>query len=333
MLAEWKDKLNSGTDELFSTYLTKWVDDIKSTVSNSTYNTYRQTVNNIIVPYFREKKIKLCDLKPYHIQDFYKYKMDVDGVTANTIHHYQANISRALKDAVRLEKIPKNPAASVQLPKKEKHTANCYTLEELQTLLKKTKGTDLETIILLAAWFGLRRGEIIGLKWECIDFNAKTLSVTGVMSDKGTSSSKTDNLHYAPSPKTQSSIRSFPLTEQMLKYFRDIKQAQDKNKTDTNYNHKWDEFVCVRSNGDIITLEYVTRTFPKVCVECGLRRLKLHELRHTNISLLLNDPNITMKELQEWAGHSTYNTTANIYSHLQTGTKSKLSAAISNMGL
>lgn len=88
--------------------------------------------------------------------------------------------------------------------------------------------------------------------------------------------------------------------------------------------------MCVRSNGDLIPPEYVTRAFPKLCEACGLRRLKLHELRHTNISLLLAEDS-SMKELQEWAGHSSYATTANIYSHAQAQSKTKLIASINSL--
>lgn len=99
VLAEWSEKLNSDGKEYFSSYLTEWVESVKSSVSYSTYVTYKKTVVNVIAPYFKDKKIKLCDLKPFNIQDFYEYKMNVDGVTASTIHHYHANISLLLNNA------------------------------------------------------------------------------------------------------------------------------------------------------------------------------------------------------------------------------------------
>ena len=85
----------------------------------------------------------------------------------------------------------------------------------------------------------------------------------------------------------------------------------------------------IRDNGDLIPLEYVSRAFPKLCEKSGLKRLKLHELRHTNISLLL-EYGASMKELQEWAGHSNYNTTANIYAHIQEESKNRLVILVSH---
>lgn len=81
---------------------------------------------------------------------------------------------------------------------------------------------------------------------------------------------------------------------------------------------------------DLIPLEYVSRAFPKLCEECGLRKLKLHELRHTNISLLLSE-GASMKEVQEWAGHSNYSVTANTYAHVQAKSKSRLTESISSL--
>ncbi len=331
VLNEWHEKMTTNSDVLFSEYLKQWLEKTKHTIKENTYHGYRQTVFNVICPYFESKKIKLYDLKPQHIQDFYNYKLNDCGLTANTIHHYHANISKALNYAVKMGKIKNNPANKVELPKKEQHTAEYYEVDELKKLLKYVKGDDMEVIIRLASWFGLRRGEIIGLKWNCIDFENNTLAIKGTITDKGESGSKIKNMRYCPSTKTKSSVRVFPMPKECCIYLRELKAIQDERKiTIRNYNHTWDEFVCVRHNGDLIPLDYATRRFPKICENCGLKRLKLHELRHTNISLLLQS-GASIKELQEWAGHSSYTTTANIYAHLSAKSKQKLTTAIENI--
>lgn len=329
VLTAWQDKNKeeNETEIKFSTFIKEWLEIIKSSISDNTYFSYRQTIHNSICPYFERIDIKLADLKPYHIQDFYTYKMTTEGVSANTIHHYHANIHKALDFAVKSELIAVNPSDKVDLPKKKKHIAQFYTANEMQVLLKNAKGSPIETVVLLASWFGLRRGEIIGLKWDSIDFANGILSITGTVRDKGKSGSKIKNLRYEPTAKNHSSIRSFPMPKQAIEYLKNLQDLQDKRKLNDGYNHKWDEFVCVRENGDLIPLEYVSRAFPKLCEKSGLKRLKLHELRHTNISLLLKN-GASMKELQEWAGHSSYNTTANIYAHVQEESKNRLSKTI-----
>ena len=180
---------------------------------------------------------------------------------------------------------------------------------------------------MLAAWFGMRRGEIIGLKWSAIDFGRKTLSVVGTMKDRGSESGKISEMYYSPTAKNSTSIRAFPLSDYMVEYLKNLRDKQMQLQQSEGYNHEWNEYVCLFDNGDIISLDYVSHNFKPLCRECGLKPIKLHEMRHTNISILLSE-GATLKELQEWAGHSTYSTTANIYSHLLTDTKSKLTAAI-----
>lgn len=327
-LQEFKAKHGRGSDILFSEYMKQWLEDTKASISENTYHGYKKTIHGAICPYFERLKIKLCDLKPYHIQEFYSYKIQNDNVSANTIHHYHANIRKALNYAVKMGRIDNNPALNVELPRKEKHIPKYYTAEELKTLLKYVKGSELETAVLLGAWFGLRRGEVVGLKWESIDFENNTLSVLGTVTEKGETSSKIDNLKYREGAKTKLSVRTFAMPQECADYLKELKATQEeRQKKQRNYNRKWVDFVCVRKNGDLIPLEYITRTFPKMCEKCGLERLTFHGLRHTNISLLVQN-NSNMKVVQEWAGHSSYNTTANIYSHIRAENKLELTKTL-----
>lgn len=315
---------------LFSDYLITWIEETKHHLALSTYNSYRQALEREICPYFAAQKIKLNELKPYHIQKFYNDRMEINGNSANTVLHFHAYIHSALNYAVRTERLHRNPADNVVLPRKEKHIANYYTLDELNNLISFVKGKPLEPVVLLASWFGLRRGEIIGLKWDCIDFQNKTISIVGVMKDRGDPDKKRE-MYYCPTPKTSSSIRLLPMPQAAIDYLSALKAKQDERKaTDEYYNHDWDDFVCVWDNGNILTLDYVSHMFPRLSEKAGLRRLKLHELRHTNISLLL-ESGANMRELVDWAGHSNYSTTADIYSHIQYSAKKKLASMLENI--
>jgi len=331
LLNEYEQKISvNSTDILFSDYLIEWLDIVKLSVSANTFFNYKSTIENVIVPYFQKKSIRLYDLKPFQIQSFYGFKMQNDGVTGNTIKHYHANIHKALSYAVKMGRIKNNPADMVELPKIEKFFPQYYTQDELKQLIHTVQGHELEPVIYLASKFGLRRGEIIGLRWSRIDLEKGILSIDGVVRDKGSSGSKIKNMRWEPNAKTASSLRSFPLSDVTITYLKQLKETQNRKRQEKGYNHEWDDFVCVRSNGDLIPLEYVSRTFPVLCEQAGLKRIRFHDLRHTNISLLL-EQGATMKELQEWAGHSSYSTTANIYAHIQPKTKEKLTAAIDEL--
>lgn len=330
ILEKWEAKITDNfQDILFSDYLKQWLETIRHSIAETTHFGYKQTIEKVICPYFSERKIKLHELKPYHIQDFYKWKMGTDGVTGSTIHHYHANIHKALKDAYRTELIKDNPADKVTLPKKERLTADFYTAEEMRLLLDKVKGTRIEIPVTLTAWFGLRRGEAIGLRWQDVDFETMTLSVRGVITDKG-ELSKSENLKYRSGAKTPTSIRTFPLPPEVGDYITELKAQQEKNRqlAGNSYQEKWDGFVCVDAAGDLITPEYLSRAFRQFLEKHGLRKIRFHELRDSNASLLL-DKGVDMKRIQSWLGHAHFSTTADIYAHLRMDAKHALGDILS----
>lgn len=328
---EWSEKIHlSNNDMLFSDYLREWLNIIKHSVSENTYWSYKNQIENVVCPFFDQTKVTLCDLTTEDIQAFYDFKLEHDGRSANTIHHYHANIRKALNYAVDMERIHRNPALKAVLPKVQKHIPNFYTREQAQQLLKKIKGNKIEPVVVLAACFGMRRGEILGLRWSSIDFNRMKFTINGTIKDKGASGSRYKNSRFETTAKTSASFRSFSLSEHQAAYLKALKKQQDRLKKNPGYNHDWDDFVCVLENGDLIQPDYVSRRFPVLCERLGLPRLKLHELRHTNISLLVEE-GIMMKEISAWAGHSNMATTANIYAHLQANANAKLSAATDNI--
>ena len=303
-------------DIKFHEWMLKWLDLTKHSIKDSTYNTYKRQIENKIVPYFKACPIKLCELRTENLQAFYNYKIEHDHVKAATVHRYHANIHKALAYAVTTDRLTKNPADGVNLPKADKFVADYYSKTELETLLKGSVGSPIEIPVKLAAWFGLRRGECIGLRWNCIDFENKTLTVKGVYKDKGKGSQKNRDMYFDEMPKTEESIRTLAIPDYALEYLKKLKADQDRRRQSPGYNNSFSEFVCVRSNGDIIPLERVTRAFPTLCKKCNLRVILFHELRHSNVSLLLSN-GVNMKDIQQIAGHSDIRTTMNTYGHTQ----------------
>jgi len=316
ILKEWEEKVTENfQDTLFSDYLRQWLVTIKPTVAETTFFSYKSTVERQICPYFDEQKIKLHDLKPIHIKNFYSWKMENSGVTGNTIRHYHANIHRALREAQEDEVISKNPASKLRLPKFEEYESDYYTSEELRLLLDAIKGEKIETPVLLATWFGLRRGEVLGLRWQDVDYGASKLYVRGTVTDKG-EGTRSENLKYRKTAKSKKSIRSFPLPPEIADYLKNLKAQQEENKKLVGdcYLTVWEGFICVDKIGDLIKPEYLSRAFPALLEKHGLRRIRLHELRDSNASLLL-DNGTDLKLIQEWLGHSHIRTTAGYTKH------------------
>jgi integrase len=331
ILAEWEEKAPESTcDVLFSEYLMQWLEDVKPSIAETTYHSYKHTIEKMICPHFAGCKITLVDLRPHHIQTFYRKRLDA-GVSGNTIHHYHANIHKALKDAYRQDLIPDNPASKVTLPRVEKFVGSFYTQEELQRLVDEVRGSKLEVPVMLASWFGLRRGEIIGIRWDAINFEAKTLSVNGTVTNKG-DGTPSENEKYRTAGKTKSSLRSFPLSDVQINYLKAQCRLQAENRLmcGSCYNTEWADFVCVDATGKRLHLDYISKMFSKMLKRLELRPIRFHDLRHTNISILL-DSGASLKELQEWAGHASFSTTADTYAHIQAQTKKRLTDTMSSL--
>ena len=291
-------------------------------VKATTYSSYEAMVKSSIEPYFRSRGYTLRGLEARHIQQFYSEKLKT--VKPNLVIHYHAVIHQALKYTMKTDLVTQNVAMKVDRPKKNDYQPVFLDADELKHLFEVVRGTKLELPVLVAAFYGLRRGEVCGLKWDAIDFERGTLTikhtVTSMQVDGKT------KMYAQDSAKTKSSMRTLPLVGSFAEYFRDVKAAQELNKQVCGncYNYEYDGYVFVDELGNLMRPDYLTSYFPQYIQKHGLRRMRFHDLRHSCASLLLAN-GIPLKQIQDWLGHSDFSTTANIYAHL--GYSSKLSSA------
>lgn len=334
ILTNFKEDLNcpnSKTDDkLFTTYLKEWLLSIKNTIEENTYDSYKVIVNKIC-DYFEDKHILLNDLKPVEIQKFYTYLYSKE-LTGNTVLHYHNVIRKALQTALKLDLILSNPADRVERPKKEQFIGSFYSQTELNTLFTLIKDDPLKIVIYLASFYGLRRSEVLGLKWEAFNFEDKTITIKHKAIE-----TRKDNkrvILLKDKTKNQSSYRTLPLVDDIIVLLQEHQKQIDKNKKlcGNSYNKKYLDYICVDSMGKLFRPEYVTDHFTLIMNNNKdvLRKIRFHDLRHSCASLLLAK-GIPMKEIQDWLGHSTYSTTANIYAHLEKDTKNKSANVLSNV--
>lgn len=326
ILTDFKESMscpNSKTDDkLFTTYLKEWLLSIKNTIEENTYDSYKVIVNKIC-DYFEDKNILLNDLKPVEIQKFYTYLYSKE-LTGNTVLHYHNVIRKALQTALKLDLILSNPADRVERPKKEQFIGSFYSQTELNTLFTLIKDDPLKIVIYLASFYGLRRSEVLGLKWEAFNFDDKTITIKHKAIE-----TRKDNkriILLKDKTKNQSSYRTLPLVDDIIVLLQEHQKQIDENKKlcGNSYNKKYLDYICVDSMGKLFRPEYVTDHFTLIMNKNKdtLRKIRFHDLRHSCASLLLAK-GIPMKEIQDWLGHSTYSTTANIYAHLEKDTKNK----------
>lgn len=305
-------------ETLFSDYLLDWLEIAKPTVAQTTHASYCQMTKGVIVPYFSERNITLTGLKPQDIQKFYTEQLK--RVKASSVIHYHAIIHRALKYAVKIDVLIANPADKIERPKMERFKASFYDSKEMEQLFESSKGTYLEIPILLGAFYGLRRSEVVGLRWEAVDFKRDTLTISHTV----TSFTLDGKRHTVAkdTTKTKSSMRTLPLVPAIREKLLAVKAQQQTyiELCGSGYDKQYLGYICVNPMGGLITPSYITQSFPELLKKNNLRRIRFHDLRHSCASLLLAN-GVPMKQIQEWLGHSDFSTTANIYAHLDYNSK------------
>lgn len=304
--------------ELFADYLQRWLQIARSTIAVTTYASYGGLLRNPIDPWFRSKRIKLKDLTTRDIQAFYVEQGK--RVKPNTIHHYHAVIHRALKYAVKADFIPVNPADKVDRPKKNIFTADYYTEHDIEALFAAMDGQLIEVPVKLAAFYGLRRSEVLGLRWDAINFDENTISIQHTVTGCNVDGKHT--IIAADTTKTKSSRRTLPLVpsiRDMLLKLRE-RQKQQKKLCGHSYCKEYDGYICINEIGERIKPAYLSNCFSRTLKQHGLWHVRFHDLRHSSASLLLKQ-GVSLKQIQEWLGHSDFSTTANIYAHLDITSK------------
>ena len=313
----------------FTEFLLDWLEMTKKNVEETTYGAYAMGIKNMIIPYFEEHHpgLALCEVTPKHIQDYYTYELTVRGVSANTVIHRHANIRKALQYAFKLGLIDSNPADRIERPKKEKFVGSVYEEDELNRLFEIVKGDPIELGVILGAFYGLRRSEAVGLKWDAIDFKKKTITIRHTVT-QATIDGKS-KIIQKDRTKTKSSYRSLPLVPPFEELLHRLKAQQELNQKlcGRSYCKKYTGYIYVNEIGELVKPGYITQHFPLVLQKNGLRKIRFHDLRHSCASLLYAN-GVSLKEIQEWLGHSDISTTSNIYTHLNFTSKVASATAI-----
>ncbi len=297
---------------LFCDYMLEWLEKQKGKVEQTTYIGYEQVIKGRLYKYFKSKKIKLVDLKPKHIQDFFDLLFS-EGLSGNTIKHYRANISKALKSAVITEIIDSNPATKLEPIKIKEYTADYYTQDELLNLMEIIKTTPIELPVIIAGVYGLRREEVIGIKWNAIDFKDKTLTIRHTVG-RGKIDGVTQFI-FKDRAKSDSGYRTLPLFDFIADLLRKYKNKYEENKKfyGNTYCNDYKDYICLMENGELMKPGYVTQTFSKILDNNHLRHIRLHDLRHSCGTLLVRN-GVPLKDIQIWLGHSNFQTTLR-YAH------------------
>lgn len=302
----------------FLNFLEQSITNNKNSIEYTTYKSYRDQ-QKIIERFFSVKNLDLENVTVADILDFYNYLSNVRKNTNNTVIHYHALLRKTFTEAYIRKLIKENIMLEIPRPKKEKYISEVFNLKEINIFLNHIKGHRFELEMNLALFYGFRRSELLGLRFSVIDFDNNTILVNTKIT-----SSEEEKLVAKQKMKNDSSYRIMPLLDSIKKLIiqRMERIKKDKHFFKSIYTKKWEGFVCVGENGELIKPDRVTRTFRKLINECGLKKIRLHDLRHS-CATLLYEQDIQLKDIQMWLGHSDIQTTANIYSHFDYTRKEK----------
>ncbi|AOT72808.1 tyrosine-type recombinase/integrase [Geosporobacter ferrireducens] len=312
------NELNNGTyieptKTSFGDFLKEWMETyVEPNLSPTTIVGYKANVFGHIVPNLGH--IPLQSLNALDIQKFYN-KLSQENhsktnkpLSARTIEHIHANLKSALKQAVKLGVIERNPAEAVTIPKAKDYKATVYDEEEVKKLLKYVKGTKLEIPVVLGVGLGLRRGEVLGLKWSAIDFEGKKIKVQ-------TSLAYVDKKFIFKSPKSTAGERTLVVSDSILETLKKHKKEQGLYRLMLGATYENNDLVCCEEDGRPTIPGTLSHRFNIFLQEHDFKEIRFHDLRHTHASLLLKY-GVAAKVASTRLGHSSIGITLDLYSHV-----------------
>ena len=247
-------------------------------------------------------KVKLTALKPQQVQQYYS-ELLAEGLLPQTVGNHHRVLFGALSRAVKWELLESNVMARVAAPRAVKREMNVLTREQVWTLLEAARGTDYETAIYLAIYFGLRRSELCGLRWSDVDLEAGKLDVSRTLV------SVTGAGAQLSEPKSRASRRGISIGAETGAFLR-ARRAMVKGLGAVGSRQ-----VCARRDGGLMLPHSLTRGYRGIAASCGIEGVRFHDLRHTNASFLLGI-GVVMNTVQARMGHESIVTTVDVYGHV-----------------
>jgi integrase len=336
-LAELLNRLHRGeavkaSKTTLGGYLDEWLESYaKANVSPKTYERYEELVRLTIKPH--AGNIVLDHLQPIQLQRLYstllqsgrkkKAKSGKTGLSARTVLHVHRLLHQALKRAVKWQLLFRNPCDAVEPPRPESHEMRTLNAAESAWLLEAVLQTRLYPGILLGISTGLRRGEVLGMRWSDIDFISKKLIVNQAIE-------KTNAGIRFKQPKTKRSRRQVALPEFAVSALREFRARQDEERKLYGTDYADHNLVCARPDGSPMDPDVYSSDVIDFMKKIGLAGVSFHKLRHGYATHLLAQ-NVHPKVVQELLGHSSIAITMDLYSHIIPGMQEEAVAKLDSM--
>ncbi len=297
--------------ETFGEYLTRWLPTIRATVRANTYNAYRSCVDVHLVPGLGSVPLRQLDRATF--STFYDdlartgRKDGRGGLSPRSIRAIHVTAHKALRDAVRDRLLVRNPTEDASVPVNVRSATPSWTADQVSTFLDSVKGDRLHAAYMTLATTGLRRSELLGLRWADIDLDGATLAVRQVVALDG----------YTPffaEPKTARSRRVVALDPGTVRALRSHRVAQLEERVKAGPAWTSRDLVFCREDGEILHPQTLSQKFDRAAKRAKLPPIGIHGLRHSCASLGLA-AGLPLVIMSERLGHSSIAITGDVYSH------------------
>lgn len=292
----------------------------KNKVKPSTFERTETVMKFHVFPFVKEMDIQ--DINAFLVHDFLEEKRKED-YSSSYIHRINETIKMVLRAAFKQGVIEKDIAASIDNPRIERKEMNVWTIQQVKDFLRQAKHSRYYVVFFLAAYTGMRKGEILGLQWDDVDFDKRTIRVNKTLY-------KVKNEFVLAEPKTTSSIRHIYMDDDILRALRKHKVQQNLEKMRYGGVYQDHNLVFPKEDGTFLTPSAVNCTFLKYLKRFNLPRIRFHDLRHTHATILL-EMGVHPKVVSDRLGHKSIKTTLDIYSHVSTSLQKDLSEQFSKV--
>ncbi|WMJ84220.1 site-specific integrase [Oscillospiraceae bacterium LTW-04] len=271
----------------------------------STVRGYKVNFDKHTIPYIGH--ILVQKLTGIEIQHMYTQLSQI-GLSPRSVRYVHTTLREVLQYAYKTRLISLNPADFVSAPKQGKYKAEVYNTDEVAKLLSCAKGTDMEIPLMVDLETGLRRGELLALKWSDINWDEQTITIyRNLVCINGE--------HKFGSPKTKSGNRKLLLSESLIEKLRQHRVRQNKIRLQLGSTYKNNDLICCRDDGSPYHTGSFSHKFANFLKKHGLKHIRLHDIRHTNATMMLEN-GIPAKIASERLGHSGIAITLDTYSHV-----------------
>ena len=321
---------------LFIDYLDDWLTQKSYEIKKITYEGY-VCYSNHIKEYFLPYNLKVREITSWHIDQYLKYQLKCGKINQKTkakeplavrsVRSHKSILSAVFDQACIDGLIKTNPVAPVKVHGKQNKDYSeeeiFLTEEELTDLLLflSENYPRLMPIAFVGAYYGLRRSELLGLKWDAVDFEKRIFTIRNTVV-------RSKTIVEAEETKTKDSYRSLFIFDNAEKCFNHLKNEQDEYRRFFGDCYKnTSGYVFTHEDGSCYTPDYISKQFTKAMVAFGRPEITFHKLRHTCASMAI-ERGWNIKQIQYWLGHRDIQTTLNIYAHYN---KKKLNSTNEDM--